>query len=184
MTSRSSTASRAADPIKAAVYASALRTELPAALASSGARLDKAAAERLAAHLSDRLARNAKLASLARGKVSAGTVAEGKDDWVSTQGAADLAGFSRPFVAALLDSGAYDGEILRSPRGGHRKVRASEFLSWLACHAAKADAPHTLAQTRAQAIRTPKATQPPPDRIARAASRARALALAKRLGIA
>ncbi len=167
------------------MYASALRAELPGALARSGARLDKASMERLASHLSERLARNAKLAALA----SAAAMHEAKptgshDHWVSTQGAADLSGFSRPFVAALLDSGAYDGEIHRSPKGGHRKVKASEFQSWIARHADKADAPRTLAQARVQAVRTPTPSEPAPDKSERAASRARASALAKRLGIA
>jgi hypothetical protein len=184
MPTRPSTDSSPAVAVDAAVYASALRAELPGALARSGARLDKASMERLASHLSERLARNAKLAALASAAAHEAKAAGREDPWISTQVAADQSGFSRPFIAALLDSGAYDGEIHRSPRGGHRKVRASEFQAWLARHADKADAPRTLAQVRAQTTRTPPPRTPAPDSGARAASRARASALAKRLGIA
>lgn len=64
--------------------------------------------------------------------------------WISTQEAANRCGFSRPFVAALLDSGTYQGKVLRTA-GGHSKVLASEFEALVA--KASVTAPKTLAQT-------------------------------------
>ena len=50
---------------------------------------------------------------------------------LKAHGAANRCGFSRPFVAALLDSGTYTGKVHRTA-GGHRKVLASEFEALVA----------------------------------------------------
>lgn len=103
-----------------------------------------------------------------------------EDEWISTQEAAKRCSFSPPFVAALLDSGCYQGEVRCTP-AGHRKVLAGEFEALVA--QASADAPRTLAQAR-KALglnRQNDAEGMPPKE--RKQSRARAQALAKKLGI-
>jgi hypothetical protein len=162
-------------------YVSELRAALPAALAKSGAKLDKATLDRLALHLGMRIARKDKLS--ARRTPPRRRTPPASTEWISTQGAADLSGFSRPFVAALLDSGAYDGEIHRTPKGGHRKVKADEFKAWLD-KSSKTRTPKTIEQARAEAVLSPIAGEATPDKASRAESRERAAALAKRLGIA
>ncbi len=161
-------------------YVSELRAALPAALAKSGAKLDKATLDSLALDLGKRIARKRRL-SVRRVRPRHKTL-PGSNEWISTQGAADLSGFSRPFVAALLDSGAYDGEIHRTPKGGHRKVKADEFKAWLA-KSSKTHVPKTVEQARAEAVLSPIVGDGAPDKASRAESRSRAAALAKRLGI-
>lgn len=73
-----------------------------------------------------------------------GTAAE-QSKWISTQEAARRGGFTEPFVAAMLDSGCYPGDVLRTP-DGHCKVLASEFETLMAQASAKA--PKTLVQAR------------------------------------
>ena len=157
-----------------------MRAALPAALAKSGAKLDKATLDSLALDLGKRIARKRRL-SVRRVRPRHKTL-PGSNEWISTQGAADLSGFSRPFVAALLDSGAYDGEIHRTPKGGHRKVKADEFKAWLA-KSSKTHVPKTVEQARAEAVLSPIVGDGAPDKASRAESRSRAAALAKRLGI-
>jgi hypothetical protein len=53
-----------------------------------------------------------------------------ESEWVSTEQAAKLSGFSRPFIVAAIDSGVYPGEVSRSPKG-HRRVLAGEFKQWM-----------------------------------------------------
>lgn len=103
-----------------------------------------------------------------------------EDEWISAQEAAKRCGFSRPFVAALLDSGCYQGEVRRTP-GGHRKVLAGEFETLVA--QASATAPRTLVQARQAVDLTRQDDAEVPPRSERKQSRARAQALAKKLGI-
>ncbi len=120
----------------------ALRGALPKELKAHGAVMPAADVDAMAESLARRVAKLAGApASLGRGK----TPAKPAIDWISTQEAANRCGFSRPFVAALLDSGAYAGKVHRTA-GGHRKVLASEFEALVA--KASASAPKTLAQTR------------------------------------
>ncbi|MDD2609901.1 MAG: hypothetical protein PHX60_09455 [Giesbergeria sp.] len=95
-------------------------------------------------------------------------------EWITTQEAANRCGFSRPFVAALLDSGAYRGKVQRTP-GGHRKVLASEFQALITQASAQA-------RQAVDLTRLDEASSTPTP--ARKQSRARAQALAKKLGIA
>lgn len=156
----------------------ALRAALPAELEAHGAALSSADIDAIAASLARQLAKLTGESSCAkRGKV----LTVPRDEWISTQEAANRCGFSRPFVAALLDSGCYQGAVQRTP-GGHRKVLASEFEALVA--KASAEAPRTLAQAR-KAVDLSRQNDgegtPPKER---KQSRARAQALAKKLGIA
>ena len=103
-----------------------------------------------------------------------------KDEWITTQEAANRCGFSRPFVATLLDSGAYKGQINRT-EGGHRRVLASEFETLMAQASAKA--PKTLGQARKAVDLKRLDVSAAVNGAARRQSRARAQALAKKLGL-
>lgn len=108
-----------------------------------------------------------------------GTVVE-QAKWISTQEAAKRCGFSRPFVAAMLDSGSYPGKVRRMP-GGHRQVLASEFEALAAKALAKAPKTLTDARMAVDLSRLDGAKAVPSA--ARKQSRARAQALAKTLGL-
>lgn len=152
--------------------AAALREALPNELQHWGATpLDANAVAGLATRLAECIA--SRLAQEAASSAAS-------PEWISTQEAANRSGFSRPFVAALLDSGAYEGQIHRTPVGGHRKVRADEFAAFMA----KASAAPSLDEARRSAELREPPGQPAPSEPARAASRVRAAALAKKLGLA
>ena len=51
-------------------------------------------------------------------------------DWLTTEEAAQLSGFSRPFIAALLDGPTYTGTVTRTEKG-HRRVLTADFRQWL-----------------------------------------------------
>lgn len=51
--------------------------------------------------------------------------------WLTTEEAAKLSGFSRPFITATLDSQTYTGTVNRTAKG-HRRILAAEFHQWLA----------------------------------------------------
>lgn len=155
-----------------------LRAVLPAELEAHGATLPKADIDAIATSLARRL--NG-LADVSLGQKGKKAQVVSREEWIGTQEAANRCGFSRPFVAALLDSGAYQGKVQRTV-GGHRKVLASEFEALVA--EASAEAPRTLAQAR-KAVDLNRQNHgegmPPKER---KQSRARAQALAKKLGIA
>lgn len=158
-------------------YAAALRTALPAELKAHGAELPTADIDVMAESLARRLTA---LAMEPAGERVAKAQAKPPSEWISTQEAADRCGFSRPFVAALLDSGSYPGKVTRTP-GGHRKVLASEFEALVA--QASAQAPQTMPQARkAVDLLEPGHAEPAPSP-QRRQSRVRAQALAKKLGI-
>jgi hypothetical protein len=155
----------------------ALRAALPAELEAHGAALSGADIDAIAASLARQLAKLTGESSRAKGgKV----LTAPRDEWISTQEAANRCGFSRPFVAALLDSGCYQGEVRRTP-GGHRKVLASEFETLVA--KASAEAPKTLPQVRKTTDLTLQNDTEATPRAERKQSRARAQALVKKLGI-
>lgn len=173
-------------------FAEVLRELLPGALAEGGAKVSAAHIERTIHLLSIRLARKRRLLasiekrSMSRTKREARAKAAQASRWVTTQEAADLTGFSRPFVARLLDSGNYPGEVHRTLKGGHRKVRGDEFQNWIKQISVGTD-PGTLQQVRATAdveLREGEGQTDPSaaEQEARAASRARALELSKKLG--
>jgi predicted nucleotidyltransferase len=120
--------------------AQALRMALPTELKAHGAFMPAVDVDAMAESLAHQLA---KLADVPPSKSRGHAQAQHANDWISTQEAANRCGFSRPFVAALLDSGAYTGKVHRTA-GGHRKVLASEFEVLVA--KASAGAPKTLAQ--------------------------------------
>ena len=60
-----------------------------------------------------------------------GTIVPAKmKEWLSTEDAARLSGFSRPFIIALLDGPLYSGKVTRTAKG-HRRIARDEFASWL-----------------------------------------------------
>jgi hypothetical protein len=103
-----------------------------------------------------------------------------QEEWLTTQEAANRCGFSRPFVATLLDSGAYKGKVIRTT-GGHRKVLASEFDALMA--QASAEAPKNLAQARKAVDLTRLDEDKAISGKVRKQSRERARAVAKKLGL-
>lgn len=164
------------------VYASVLRRVLPNELQAHGTTLLEGDVNEMADSLAAALASiGTNLAAKQGGETSKKSISSANSEWISTQEAADRCGFSRPFVAALLDSGTYQGKVHRTP-GGHRKVLASEFEALVA--EASAQAPKTLAQARKAVDLTPQHTTEVVPSTERKRSRARAQALAKKLGIA
>ena len=133
--------------------ASALRLALPRELKARGAALSGVDMDALAESLARKLA---KLADVAVGKERAQGKSLPSGEWISTQEAANRCGFSRPFVAALLDSGTYTGKVHRTG-GGHRRVLASEFEALVA--QACANAPKVLSQAR-KAVDSPQLDEP------------------------
>lgn len=176
---KGSTMRRSSDAVSAfeALCTSALRAALPKELKAHGAVMPAVDVEAIAQSLARRVA---KLAESPRGKAPAKTPVQPGSEWISTQEAANRCGFSRPFVAALLDSGNYNGKVHRTA-GGHRKVLASEFEALVA--KASAAAPKTLAQARKAVDLTRLNEAPAAPRKERKQSKARATALARKLGL-
>lgn len=86
------------------------------------------------------------------------------DELISTAQAAELLGYSRPYVAMLIDQQKLEGATVSS--GGHRRVPRAAVLAWKAKHqvAAKPDEIRTEGQkigayksTEADAVRRIKA---------------------------
>lgn len=157
--------------------ASALRLALPAELKAHGTVMPAVDVEAMAEALARQVAKLADVPAVKRpGKAPAQAV----NDWISTQEAANRCGFSRPFVAALLDSGTYTGKVHRTA-GGHRKVLATEFEALVA--KAFAAAPKTLAQARKAVELKRLDGGPAMPRTVRKQSKVRATALAHKLGL-
>lgn len=70
-------------------------------------------------------------------------------EWLTTEDAARLSGFSRPFIIALLDGPLYTGQVTRTDKG-HRRVNRSEFEDWLKKASVSKSHPNTVAQVRAE----------------------------------
>ena len=155
----------------------ALRAALPKELKAHGAVMPAVDVEAIAHSLARHVA---KLADAPRSKAPAKAPVQPASEWISTQEAANRCGFSRPFVAELLDSGIYTGKVHRTA-GGHRKVLASEFEALVA--KASAAAPKTLAQARKAVDLTRLNEAPSTPRKERKQSKARATALARKLGL-
>lgn len=158
-------------------YSSVLRNALPVELKAHGAELPMAEIEAMADALARQIAKLVDSSAVSKPRKAQTTPQE---EWITTQEAANRCGFSRPFVAALLDSGAYQGRVNRTA-GGHRKVLASEFEALVA--QASAQVPKTLDQARkAVDLAQQDSAQAVPS-TQRRQSRVRAQALAKKLGI-
>jgi len=154
-----------------------LRHALPAELKAHGGQLPRSDVNAVAEALARQVAGLVLNAGVSKERKTP-TPATG--DWITTQEAANRCGFSRPFVATLLDSGAYKGRVTRTP-GGHRKVLAGEFEALMA--QASADAPKTLTQARQAVDLTRLDAGKAVSGTARKQSRDRARALAKKLGM-
>lgn len=153
-----------------------LRNALPAELKAHGAQLTRGEVEAVANALALKVSGLVVFSGALKAR-KAPTPPEG--EWITTQEAANRCGFSRPFVANLLDSEAYKGQVSRTS-GGHRKVRASEFETLMAQASTKA--PKTLAEARKAVDLTRLDETKAVPSAARKQSRARARALAKKLG--
>ena len=81
--------------------------------------------------LADRDSRAALAALLEAASVP--LVDEGIDPWLKTEEAARKMGFSRPYVAALIDTGEFGAGAAKTAKG-HRRVRASAIERWLRDH--------------------------------------------------
>lgn len=152
-----------------------LRTVLPAELKAHGGQLPSTEVDAVADALARQVVGLVVYPATPKERKALAT-----EDWISTQEAANRCGFSRPFVTSLLDSGAYKGRVSRTT-GGHRKVLASEFEALMA--QASANAPKTLAQARKAVDLTRLDEGAAAAGTARNQSRARARALAKKLGL-
>lgn len=68
-------------------------------------------------------------------------------EWLTTEDAARLSGFSRPFIIALLDSPHYPGTVIRTNKG-HRRVDRIEFENWIK-KSSRQKFPKAVAEVRA-----------------------------------
>jgi len=103
-------------------------------------------------------------------------------EWLTTEEAAKLSGFSRPFIVALLDSGTYKGAVNRTEKG-HRRVLASDFREWITKLGA-IDLPRTVADVRmGVSLESEIESDTLEERKARSRSRKRALDVARKLGL-
>lgn len=101
--------------------------------------------------------------------------------WITTAEASELTGFSRPLIERLLAAGHYEGEIRNASESKRLAVKADEFQAWIKRCSEGTD-PGDLARVRAEGLvddEIPPTGRSTPE--LRAASRARALKLAKRL---
>lgn len=155
----------------------ALRRALPAELKAHGGKLPTRGVDAVANALARQVA---ELVVISDVKNEREASVSPSDEWITTQEAANRCGFSRPFVATLLDSGAYKGKVTRTP-GGHRKVLASEFEALMA--QACAESPKTLAGARKAVDLTCLDEGNAVSSKARKQSRERARTVAKKLGL-
>ena len=72
-------------------------------------------------------------------------------EWLTTEDAARLSGFSRPFIIALLDGPLYNGQVTRTDKG-HRCVNRIEFEDWLKKASISKSQPKTVAQVRSEIL--------------------------------
>ena len=68
-------------------------------------------------------------------------------EFLTTEDAARLSGFSRPFIIALFDGPLYTGTVTRSAKG-HRRVSRDEFIAWLSTASLPKDLPNTVKDVR------------------------------------
>jgi len=80
---------------------------------------------------------------------SSHTRARDGDDWLKTDEAAKRMGFSRPYVAALIDAGELGSGVSKTEKG-HRRVKASAVDQWLLNHSVVASK-EELTSLRSQA---------------------------------
>ena len=104
-------------------------------------------------------------------------------EWLTTEEAAQLSGFSRPFIAALIDGPTYTGKVTRTEKG-HRRVQAADFSQWLA-KMGGSSRPSTVADVRTGFKPEPEiGTETAAEKNQRLKARTRALSTARDLGIA
>lgn len=74
-------------------------------------------------------------------------IAPPANEFLTTEDAARLSGFSRPFIISLLDGPLYTGTVTRSPKG-HRRVLRGEFAAWLSAASLPTYSPETIKDVR------------------------------------
>lgn len=77
------------------------------------------------------------------------------DDLISTAQAAEMLGYSRPYVAMLIDQNQLKGATVSA--GGHRRVPRAAVLAWKAKHLVKDEV--TSLRTEGQKIGAYKSTE-------------------------
>jgi hypothetical protein len=106
---------------------------------------------------------------------------QGKE-WLTTEEAAKISGFSRPFIVALLDSGTYKGAVNRTEKG-HRRVLASDFREWI-IKLGVIDLPRTVADVRTGvSVESETESATLEEKKARSRSRKRAIEVARKFGL-
>jgi hypothetical protein len=94
-----------------------------------------------------------------------------------------MSGFSRPFIVALLDSDAFDGQVTKTDKG-HRRVSTSDFKRWMSANKRPETLPNSVDELRAGPRHAEPATKETPRAKARrAVGREEALALARGMGL-
>lgn len=68
-------------------------------------------------------------------------------EFLTTEQAARLSGFSRPVIIALLESNLYPGKVTKTPKG-HRRIERSEFVAWLQTTSIPKNLPKTVGDVR------------------------------------
>lgn len=122
-----------------------LRESLAAALSSAGSNLNDLSPKTVALvsiKLVDHLMIDDRFTDLMS------SIAHPKEyEFLTTEGAARLSGFSRPFIISLLDGPLYAGRVIRTAKG-HRRVLRGEFTAWLASVSLPKYAPETIKDVR------------------------------------
>lgn len=105
-------------------------------------------------------------------------------EWLTTEDAARLSGFSRPFIISLLDGKFYSGRITYTPKG-HRRLDREDFVRWMESASKPSDMPKTIQEVRTgPRDSTPVAAKESPERkAARTKAKAASISLAKSMGI-
>lgn len=103
--------------------------------------------------------------------------------WLTTEEAAKMSGFSRPFIVALLDSDAFDGQVTKTDKG-HRRVATVDFKRWMSANKRPQTLPNSVDELRAGPRHAePASKETPRAKARRSVEREEALALARGMGL-
>lgn len=107
-----------------------------------------------------------------------------QDEWLTTEEAARKSGYSRPFIAALLDNPGFGGRVTKTEKG-HRRVHSGDFENWMTKHRKQTNFPTDVKNNRSG----PRDVDPSPlrettrQRSKRTNARDEAINLAKKMGL-
>lgn len=106
-----------------------------------------------------------------------------ESEWLTTEEAARMSGFSRPFIVALLDGDHFEGRVTKTDKG-HRRVSGSDFKRWMTANKRPDTLPTTVDEVRAGPRHEEAALiQTPRSKAKRNSARDEALALARGMGL-